>query len=285
MMRPPEPDPPKNVKTTVKIKEETNNNVLLEGAELESVEDYIEKVIHIRTKKVGYLIGTAGRTIRGFENNSGAKIDIMSPNSTDQETPVLLSGTAESVRNVLRMIMDLYHMNNFSSQLWQHLRNNEHKDNKDNDLDENGKEKIYAHEQVMVPKDFLLKFPKLVSTLESENGVRMDIGRELEEYPGQIPLGVIGTAVQNVKTIDMINDSLEKFRIQQSEIDEIKAGMENWSKLQNSIGSAYKRRRISSDSDLRHYHGHGEPRLDPFSTRSPNTNCCFSNPTLLIEKK
>ena len=132
MMRPPEPDPPKNVKTTVKIKEETNNNVLLEGAELESVEDYIEKVIHIRTKKVGYLIGTAGRTIRGFENNSGAKIDIMSPNSTDQETPVLLSGTAESVRNVLRMIMDLYHMNNFSSQLWQHLRNNEHKDNKDN---------------------------------------------------------------------------------------------------------------------------------------------------------
>ena len=157
-------------------------------------------------------------------------------------------------------------MNNFSSQLWQHLRNNEHKDNKDNDLDENGKEKIYAHEQVMVPKDFLLKFPKLVSTLESENGVRMDIGRELEEYPGQIPLGVIGTAVQNVKTIDMINDSLEKFRIQQSEIDEIKAGMENWSKLQNSIGSAYKRRRISSDSDLRHYHG--EPRLDPFSTSS-----------------
>ena len=132
-MRPPEPDPIKNVKA-VKIKEETNNNVLLEGAELESVEDYIEKVIHIRTKKVGYLIGTAGRTIRGFENNSGAKIDIMSPNSTDQETPILLSGTAESVRNVLRMIMDLYHMNNFSSQLWQHLRNNEHKDNKDNDL-------------------------------------------------------------------------------------------------------------------------------------------------------
>ena len=91
MMRPPEPDPIKNVKA-VKIKEETNNNVLLEGAELESVEDYIEKVIHIRTKKVGYLIGTAGRTIRGFENNSGAKIDIMTPNSRNQETPVLLSG-------------------------------------------------------------------------------------------------------------------------------------------------------------------------------------------------
>lgn len=48
---------------------------------MESVEDYEEKVIYVRTKKVGYLIGTSGRTIRGFETNSGAKIDILKPNS------------------------------------------------------------------------------------------------------------------------------------------------------------------------------------------------------------
>ena len=64
---------------------------------MESVEDYVEKVVFVRTKKVGYLIGTAGRTIRGFENNSGAKIDIMNPNSRNQETPVLLSGEKSSI--------------------------------------------------------------------------------------------------------------------------------------------------------------------------------------------
>ena len=48
------------------------------------------------------MIGTSGRTIRGFESNSGAKIDILKPNSHADETPILLSGTSESVRNVLR---------------------------------------------------------------------------------------------------------------------------------------------------------------------------------------
>ena len=43
-------------------------------------------------------------------------------NSSSFETPILLSGTSDSVRNVLRMIIDLYHMNNLSSELWQHLR-------------------------------------------------------------------------------------------------------------------------------------------------------------------
>ena len=57
------------------------NNPLLNEDDLESVEDYEEKVIYVRTKKVGYLIGTSGRTIRGFETNSGAKIDILKPNS------------------------------------------------------------------------------------------------------------------------------------------------------------------------------------------------------------
>ena len=43
-------------------------------------------------------------------------------NCSSFETPILLSGTSDSVRNVLRMIIDLYHMNNLSSELWQHLR-------------------------------------------------------------------------------------------------------------------------------------------------------------------
>jgi len=213
MMRPPEPESVKVKKDRDEDTNEHNNNALLEDAELESVEDYVEKVVFVRTKKVGYLIGTAGRTIRGFENNSGAKIDIMTPNSRNQETPVLLSGTAESVKNVLRMVTDLYHMNNFSSQLWQHIRNNAVNTEP---LDENGDEKIYAHEEIMVPRDFLSKCPKLIFTLESEIGVHVDIGREIEEFPGQVPLGVIGTAVENVNAMEMINDSLMNFRDQHS---------------------------------------------------------------------
>ena len=111
------------------------------------------------------------------------------------------------------MVTDLYHMNNFSSQLWQHIRNNAVNTEP---LDENGDEKIYAHEEIMVPRDFLSKCPKLIFTLESEIGVHVDIGREIEEFPGQVPLGVIGTAVENVNAMEMIKDSLMNFRDQHS---------------------------------------------------------------------
>ena len=47
-MRPPEPD-----KKIVEEKPEVNNNVFIDEDDLESVEDYVEKIIHIRTKKVG----------------------------------------------------------------------------------------------------------------------------------------------------------------------------------------------------------------------------------------
>ena len=126
-MRPPEPEPVKKIADDQPM-EQSKTNTFHDSDDLESVEDYVEKVIHVRTRKVGYLIGTAGRTIRGFETNSGAKIDIMTPKSANQETPVLLSGTVESVRNVLRMIMELYHMNNLSSQLWKHIRNNNNRE-------------------------------------------------------------------------------------------------------------------------------------------------------------
>ena len=133
-MRPPEPTPSDPMLSD----DDWNNNALGEER------GYVERIIYIRTKRVGelrnwtlkfyfillkkvkkkitfpgYLIGTAGRTIRGFENNSGAKIDILTPNSCNNETPVMLSGSFESVRNVLRQITDLYHKNNLSSVLFQ----------------------------------------------------------------------------------------------------------------------------------------------------------------------
>ena len=164
MMRPPEPssaivDEDKS-QPEVKV---VNLNSMLDEDDLESVEDYEEKTIYVRTKKVGYLIGTSGRTIRGFETNSGAKIDILKPNSCANETPILLSGTSESVRNVLRMIIDLYHMNNLSSELWQHLRRNNTDDgNGSNEI------KIYGNEEIHVNTSFGLYLQKLIPQLEEE---------------------------------------------------------------------------------------------------------------------
>ena len=49
------------------------------------------RVLHVKTKKVGYLVGHHGRTIKGFEASSGTKIDILVANSISQETPVRTS--------------------------------------------------------------------------------------------------------------------------------------------------------------------------------------------------
>ena len=62
----------------------------------------IERIIFIQTRKVGYLIGHHGRTIWGFENETGAKIDILRPNSRDCETPVRITGPAPVVRHAIR---------------------------------------------------------------------------------------------------------------------------------------------------------------------------------------
>ena len=133
--------------------------------------------------------------------------------------------------------------------------------------EDNNEEKIYGHEEMMVPNDFLPKFPKLIGEVESESGVRVEVGREMEDDPGRVPLGVVGTAVQNVKAWEIIHDAFENYKMKND--DNIRIGMENWSKLQSSIAtssSAYKRRRISSDSEVRIYAT--EPRLDPFSSTS-----------------
>ena len=167
-MRPPEPKPepePSNEEKSQPEVKVVSLNSMLDEDDLESIEDYEEKTIYVRTKKVGYLIGTAGRTIRGFETNSGAKIDILKPNSCADETPILLSGTSESVRNVLRMIIDLYHMNNLSSELWQHLRRNNTDDgNASNEV------KIYGNEEIQVNASFGIYLQKLIPQLEEEVG-------------------------------------------------------------------------------------------------------------------
>lgn len=207
MMRPPEPssaivDEEKS-QPEVKV---MNLNSMLDEDDLESVEDYEEKTIYVRTKKVGYLIGTSGRTIRGFETNSGAKIDILKPNSCANETPILLSGTSESVRNVLRMIIDLYHMNNLSSELWQHLRRNKAEDgNSSNEM------KIYGNEEIHVNASFGIYLQKLIPQLEEEFKVHIEIGKEQEDQPGIVPIGVIGTACQNHQALQKIQELYEKY--------------------------------------------------------------------------
>ena len=66
-----------------------------------------ECIIHVPTKKVGYLIGKAGRTIFAFERHTGAKIDILAPNSKSPETPVSLKGSHKAVGHVIRSRQDL----------------------------------------------------------------------------------------------------------------------------------------------------------------------------------
>jgi len=61
-----------------------------------------ERTIFIQTHKVGYLIGHHGRTILGFENDTGAKIDILVPKSRVLETPIKVSGKEANVRHALR---------------------------------------------------------------------------------------------------------------------------------------------------------------------------------------
>jgi len=210
-MRPPEPsNVEKEEVQIVETKSEMKNNSSLDYDDLESIDDYEEKTIYVRTRKVGYLIGTSGRTIRGFETNSGAKIDILKPNSCADETPILLSGTSESVRNVLRMIIDLYHMNNLSSNLWQHLRQNFGNDAAE-DEQEDGKSKIYGHEEIIVRSSFAIFLQKMIPQFESEAKVHLEVGKECDDNPGVIPIGVIGTASQNYKALKRIRELYEKF--------------------------------------------------------------------------
>lgn len=227
-MRPPEPPV---ISEEIVEEIEVNNNALLDGEDLESVEDYVEKVIYVKTKKVGYLIGTAGRTIQGFELNSGAKIDIMKPNSSADETPVLLSGPSESVRNVLRMIIDLYHLNNLSSELWQHLRKNHNVG------------EIHGHEEIVIPTNLLPQWQENISQMERETGVHVEIGKEREDNPGYIPIGVIGTAEQNFAAMSKLEEWY------QAHLNEGQEEVENMSEF-NILRSYKENMLLSKDVEI-----------------------------------
>ena len=147
----------------------------------------------------GYLIGTAGRTIRGFENNTGAKIDILTPNSYNHETPVLLSGPHESVRNVLKQITDLYHKNNLSSILFQHLW----KDH--GDYNENGDRKIIGHEEIIINSIFIPPIQATLPSIETDLKVHVEIGKESEDRPGIVALGFVGQAANVANAIGQVS--------------------------------------------------------------------------------
>jgi len=175
-----------------------NNNALGEER------GYVERIIYIRTKRVGYLIGTAGRTIRGFENNSGAKIDILTPNSCNNETPVMLSGSFESVRNVLRQITDLYHKNNLSSVLFQHVWKDR------GDRTENGERNIIGHEEMKISASLIGQIQDVIPSIENDFKVHVEVGKECEDQHGIIPIGLVGSAANVANATQRINEAIAK---------------------------------------------------------------------------
>ena len=174
------------------------------------------------------MIGTAGRTIRGFENNSGAKIDILTPNSSNNETPVMLSGSFESVRNVLRQITDLYHKNNLSSVLFQRkfillkkmlgmLRRriifyssylDVWKDR--GDRTENGERNIIGHEEMTISASLIGHVQDVIPSIETDFKVHVEIGKECEDQNGIVSIGLVGSAANVANAAQRINEAMAK---------------------------------------------------------------------------
>ena len=177
------------------------------------------------------MIGTAGRTIRGFENNSGAKIDILTPNSSNNETPVMLSGSFESVRNVLRQITDLYHKNNLSSVLFQRkfirtisLKNmlgmlrrriifyssylDVWKDR--GDRTENGERNIIGHEEMTISASLIGHVQDVIPSIETDFKVHVEIGKECEDQNGIVSIGLVGSAANVANAAQRINEAMAK---------------------------------------------------------------------------
>ncbi len=103
VMRPPEP-PSDRSKAKMKYKARRHERHPFVSNRPSSFSPFSESevVVFVPTAKVGYLIGYAGRTVSGFERRSGAKIDVLRPNSREEETPVALSGSRDAVSRVVR---------------------------------------------------------------------------------------------------------------------------------------------------------------------------------------
>lgn len=209
LMRPPEPSEPSTNQSSIVLngskKSKEGNKIETTDKELGLLETDSDddeetfKIIHVCTRKVGYLVGHQGRTIWGFEKSSGAKIDILTPNSKDDETPVRLSGSPEAVKSVIRMIMDLYGQNTLSSRLWYH---------------NNLKGEIIATEEIIIPKSSV---PYVIGSkggciddIEMDHGVKILVGQHvIEQY--YIPINVTGSGPSIRLAIKAIRQLIKEF--------------------------------------------------------------------------
>lgn len=166
----------------------------------------IERIIFIETCKVGYLIGHHGRTIYGFEHTTGAKIDIMAPNSKDSETPVKISGAGASVRHALRLIMDLYAFNSYSGQIWQNPQTND-------TFIVAQKDEIVATEEMMVSVQFatFLVQNEHICYIEAHSGAKILVCRQSSENAKEVPLNIVGKAECNALAVQLIEEYHKDF--------------------------------------------------------------------------
>ncbi len=80
------------------------------------------------------------------------------------------------------MITDLYHMNNFTSQMWHHFKRSAKSD------DGNGgkTDLIFGHEEMLVPTRMARGLVEHVPEIEDETGVTIEVGREREDCQGMV---------------------------------------------------------------------------------------------------
>lgn len=223
-IRPPEPFPDGQSKqcSTCSVDLSNPDSYLNKGIHDDCPE---VSVVYVKTRKVGYLIGHHGRTIWGFENSSGAKIDILLPNSIDDETPVRIAGSYKCVRLALRMILDLFSLTNFSSRNWRDVSSVVDMDcsgplpfssysaiPKSIKGSDGGGNNIIANEQIIVTNDdaFTLREMKITTKIASQTGCKIIAHPTSEDDScNTMSINVIGTAEANAQAIQLILANLK----------------------------------------------------------------------------
>merc|ERR1719295_2211628 len=216
-VRPPEPLPPKAKNASPRICPGCN-------CDLDDPDTYLTtgihdicqevRVLHVKTKKVGCLVGHHGRTIKGFEASSGTKIDILVTNSISQETPVRIAGNRKGVSAASQMVLDLFSFHNFTSKHWKGSP----------DL-QAGAEKVFrwkgppqdkilvANEEVIVSADDGMTLDNfLISAVEEESGCKLIVHSTGDDLASPVSINVIGTKDIIPKAIQMINTHISDCR-------------------------------------------------------------------------
>jgi len=201
------------------------------SADLSEPESYLHKGIHdscpevtvvyVKTRKVGYLIGHHGRTIWGFESSSGAKIDILAPNSIDDETPVRVAGSHKNVRMALRMILDLFSLANFSSKNWRGISMldmdcaspspsspSAASDGSGGSgaVSGRGSPILIANEEIIVSNSdgISLRESRVTTKIATQSGSKIILYPTTDEDNSTISVNVIGSVEANAKAIQLI---------------------------------------------------------------------------------